>query len=336
MTARCEALVARAAGLRSHLLDQAARQACARPHTLGGLARELAQRGYPIESTAPDAPDLETAIRRGAAARLRLLARWDPPGNATTILLAGEELRALRALVRGAVEGLPAEARLAGLIPTPRLPESGLDLLARQTGVADIAALLTRWRSPWAEAFAAARGTEPDLLAIETGLGRLFARRTLAAASRSCRRLTEYARESVDLLNLRSAVLLAGRTDEVDPAALFLPGGRLTRDDFLHTAAAPDGATLAERLGPRLGDTGLAEQLHRHAGEPTLLERGLAQWRLARWRAVARTEPLTAAPVIAYVLALQGEVTALLRLTWSIALGVPTPGAEAAGVREAA
>ncbi len=336
MTARCEALIARAAGLRAHLLDQAARQACSRLHTLGGLARELAARGYPVEATTPDALQLETAIRRGAAARTRLLARWDPEGRAATILLAPEELRSLRSLVRGAQEALPAEARLAGLIPTPTLPGPALDELARQATVPDISRLLSRWRSPWAGAFAAMHGTEPDLLALETALLRLLAQRTLAAAVRSCRRLEEFARESIDLLNLRGAVLLAGRADEVDPAGLFLEGGRLTREGFLRALASPDADTLTRHLVATVEDSGLREQLRRCTGQPVLLERAIAEWRLARWRQLARREPLTAAPVIAYVLALQEEVAALQRMVWSIALNVPSPGDDAAPRREAA
>ncbi len=336
MTARCEALVARAAGLRAHLLDQAARQACGRLHTLGGLARELATRGYPIEATAPDAAELETAIRRGAAARVRLLARWDPEGHAATILLAPEEVRSLRALARGALEGLPAEARLAGLIPTPALSEPALDELARQATVPEISRLLSRWRSPWAGAFAATHGTEPDLLALENGLVRLLAHRTLSAAVRSCRRLEDFARESVDLLNLRCVVLLAGRADEVDPAGLFVQGGRFTRDSFLRAAAAPEADALTAHLVAVVEDSRLRERLRRYAGQAVLLDRAIAEWRLARWRLLARREPLTAAPVMAYVLALQEEVTTLQRMVWSIALGVPTPGDGATPRREAA
>lgn len=331
----CESLVARAAGLRAHLLDPAGRQACGRLHTLGGLARELGARGYPVDATVRDTRELETAIRRGAAARLRRLSRWDPAGHAATILLAPEEVRSLRSLARGALEGVPAEARLAGLIPTPALPPAALDQLARQLTVSEIARLLSRWRSPWAEAFAEAHGTEPDLLALESRLTRLLARRTLAAATRGCRHLEEFARESIDLLNLRAAVLLSGRADELDPAGLFVAGGRLTLEAFRRAVAAADATALAARLEPAVADTRLWERLRQYVGQPVLFERTITEWRLARWRRQARTGPLTAAPVIAYVLALQDEVTALQRMVWSIALGVPStvPGA---GTREEA
>jgi len=334
MTARCEALVARAAGLRTRLLDPAARQSCGRSGTLGGLARELAARGYAVDTTEPDAPALETAIRRGAAARLAVLARWDPAGRAGIILLAPEELRALRRLTRGAADGRPAETRLAGLLATPGLPDPALQALSRQASVPDLAVLLARWRSPWLEAFAGAQGTEPDLLAVESGLVRVLARRTMEAARRSCHRLRDFARETVDLHNLTGAVLLAGRGDDVDPAALFLDGGRIRRDAYTRAAAAPGAAAAVAVLAPAFAQGALAAVLHRHAGDPGLLERAVAEWRLAAWRARARTEPLGAAPVIAYVLALRDEVSALQRLVWSIALGVPGPGVTAA--REAA
>lgn len=327
MTAWCEALVARAAGLKIRLLDPAARGACARVTELHGLARELAARGYAIEPAVPTAMELETAIRRSAAARLRLLARWDPEGSVATILLAPEELRSLRALARGALEGLSPDTRLDGLIATPALSERALGELARQATVRGITALLVSWHSPWAEAFAEARGTEPDLLAIENGLAQLLARRTLAAARRSGLRFRDFARESVDLLNLRCAVLLAGRADEVNPASFFLAGGgRVTRDGFLRAATAPDAAALVAGLAGAFSGTGIESLLVRHAGRPAGLERALEEWRLATWRRLARLEPLTAAPVIAYVLALRDEVTALQRMVWSIALGAPSAG----------
>lgn len=336
MKAPCDALVVRAAGLRAHLLGPASRQACARLHTLGGLARELAARGYPIEAVAPGAADLETAIRRGAAARLTLLGRWDPEGRAATILQAPEEAQSLRALTRGALEGLPAEARLAGLIPTPALPGPALEELARQATLPEIAGLLSRWRSPWSEACAGAHGTDPDLLELELGLARVLARRLVSAAVGTCRRLEDYARESVDLLNLRCAALLAGRTDEVNPADFFLPGGSLTPADFHTAAGSADPDARSRTLEPKIAYSGLADRLRRYAGRPDLLDRSMTDWRLARWRRLARTEPLTAAPVILYVLALRDEVTALQRMVWSIALGVPpTDGATAPG-REAA
>lgn len=337
MTVHHEALVGRAAGLKTRLLDPAVRGACANSSDLATLARELSTRGYAIEATTPTALELETAIRRNAAARLRLLARWDPEGRAATILLAPEEVRALRTLTRGALEGLPADTRLDGLIATPELSERALAELARQATVRGMANLLVSWHSPWAAAFVEARGTEPDLLAIENALAQTLARRILAAARRSGGRFREFAQETVDLLNVRCAVLLAGRREEVNPAEFFLEGGRLLdRESFLRAAIAADATGLAAALAPPFRGSGVETLLQRHAGNPAVLERALQEWRLAAWLKRARMEPLSAAPVIAYMLALTDEVIALQRAVWSIALGVPAASRGATPPRGAA
>ncbi len=337
MTVQCEALVARAAGLKTRLLDPAVRGSCASSSDLGALARELAARGYPIEATTPTALELETAIRRHAAARLRLLARWDPEGRAATILLAPEEARALRTLARGALEGLPPDTRLDGLIATPELTERALADLGRQTTVRGMANLLVSWHSPWAAAFAGARGTEPDLLGIENALAQTLARRVLAAAERSGGRFRDFARETVDLLNVRCAALLVGRREEITPADYFVEGGRLLdRDSFLRAATAADTSGLVAALVAPFRGSGVETLLQRHAGSPAVLERALQEWRLAAWLKLARMEPLSAAPVIAYVLALTDEVIALQRAVWSIALGVPSASRGATTPRGAA
>ena len=101
----------------------------------------------------PYAEAFALAVRRKAAARMRLLARWAGGRDAVlAVVFEEEDRRSLRALLRGAVQGARAEERLEDLIPTPLLPERALAELARQARPAAIAALLTAWQNPYGPA----------------------------------------------------------------------------------------------------------------------------------------------------------------------------------------
>ncbi len=328
MTASLDALVVRAAGLSGHLLDPAGRAALLRAGDFAGIARELGTRGYAIADPRPDAPALELAVRRGAGARLRQLARWEPGEALGRLLFALEDQRSLRGLLRGAAAGVPAAARLAGLLPTPTLPERVQAELARQPSVAAIAALLAAWRSPFAPALRPARAGHPDLLALDVALARIAAGMALQAARGLGGGWRGFVRESIDLDNLRTALVLMGRGGELLPASLFLPGGEaLTLEGCTRiAAAAPDQAGV---IVPRaLAGTTLAALLPPEIVDAATLERDVEDRRRQAWRRRARRDPLGAAPVVSYLLALRAEVVFLQRAVWGVALGAPPPRRE--------
>ena len=323
MTASLDALVVRAAGHAAHLLDPAGRAALLRAGDFPALARELGAHGYAVPDPRPEAPALELAIRRGAGARLRQLARWEPGEALGRLLFALEDQRSLRALVRGAAAGLPADARLAGLLPTPTLPERVQAELARLPSVAAMAALLAAWRSPFAAALRPARAGHPDLLMLDVALARTAGEMVRQAARRLGGDWRGFVRETTDLDNLCTALLLMGRGGELLPASLFLPGGEsLTLEGCTRIAgAAPDQAGV---LLPRLlGGTPLAALLPPEIADPATLERDLDDLRRQAWRRRARRDPLGAAPVVSYLLALRAEVVFLQRAVWGVALGAP-------------
>ncbi len=323
MSAGLEAFTVRAAGLAGRLLTPEGRHRILGAPDLPGLARELSAAGYPSAEARPDAPSLELAVRRGASARLRQLAHWDPAGRLGPLLFADEDRRSLRAVLRGAVANLSPEARLAGTLPTPRLPERALTELARQPSVAAIAALLAVWRSPYAEPLAAALDDKPDLLELEVALGRRIAADQLRAAGRDAG-WRDFVRESIDLDNLRTALILAGRGDEIDPAHLFIPGGVvLTAERFASIARTPDAAAGYRLAASAWAGTALAAPVDRGHIAPLALEPELEDLRRRAWRRRARGEPLGAAPVVYYLLRLRTEVRLLQRVVWGLALGAP-------------
>ena len=340
MRPRWEDVNARARGLGAHLLGEEALAALARSPDLPALARALEADGVLREEvTAPGAAALELALRRAAGAEVRLVRRWlGSRDEVVAVALDAEDHRSLRALVRGAVAGASAEARLTGLIPTPALPERLLRELAERVRVAEQAALLVAAGHPAGPALLAESGgqAEPDLFALELALTGVFAARALAGARQAGGVLLEYVRLVIDLENCRAALLLAERGGAEPAGPAYVRGGvQVTRDDFEHAAAERDPGSAARRLGAALGGGSFAILLLRHAREPGALDAAL-QTALLRWlRQRARLEPLGPAPLLLWFLRLRQQQEALARIVWSVDLGVPTE-ARLAGVGEGA
>jgi len=321
-------LNARARGLGTHLLARRELDALAQLPDLAAIGTALRARGYPLEEGASDPATLELAMRRVAAARLRVIARWSGPRVAVlTVLFEDEDRRSLRALLRGAVQRAPAEARLAGLIPTPALPERALAQLAALAAPGEIAALLTAWDNPYGSPLLSfARATEPDLFALENTINRTFAARASRAA-RGVSLLAEYAREAIDLENAYAALVLASEGKDVTPKDVMLPGGdRVSITVFEQAASAPDPAAAGRLLATAFAGTSLAPpfaELSRDAGR---LEDAVLRARIRRLARASRSAPLGPAPLLAYALRVRAEIVDVQRIVWGRALGVLPAG----------
>jgi vacuolar-type H+-ATPase subunit C/Vma6 len=329
---------ARVRGLAVHLLRPERMPELAAAADLPELLRRLERAGCrPVLEPGPmSAATIEAAIRRLAASKLRLLARWCADrAAAVAIVFEEEDRRSLRALIRGAVAGSPSEARLAGTLPTISLPLRALEELARQTDLRAMGALLAAWGSPYAIVLRELQSPEhPDLLRLEVGLGRRFARRAHEAARRGDRVLRTHVRDVVDLENACAALLLAGDGGDVEPLECFIPGGnRITPAVFEAAATAPDRAEAGRRLARALGSRPTGRALVRAATRLPELDDELLAAQLAERRTAARVDPLSSAPLLAYALALRAETRMLGRLVWGVALGMPASAlaAELAG-----
>lgn len=322
-------LNARARGLGTHLLGRQALEQLAQARDLPAVAAELERRGYLIEeATRASAAGLELAARRVIAARLKILGRWaGPRTEVLAVLFEDEERRSIAALVRGAVQRAPVEQRLSGLVPTPELPERALEELARQPAPGPVASLLSAWRHPLAPALLPEVGrAEPDLLRIETALARAFARRALRKSWRDGRRgvLARYVQRVIDIENGYTVLALS---TEKNPrlGEHWLPGGRALTMDHAERAAKAGERTAAGRLlavafqGSRLADAFADPE-----GGPAGLELSVLAALIAELRALARTAPLSPAPLLSYALRLRAEVLDVRRLVWGISLGAPT------------
>ncbi len=329
MTPVWDDLTARSRGLGTHLLSRGQLESLAHLPDLGALAGALRRHGVLVtaESEVPSYQALELAVRRWAASLLGVLARWaGPRADALPLVFDDEDRRSLRALTRGAVQHAPADERLAGLVPTPALPDRALRALAALPSIAQIAGLLSAWRHPFAPALAPfTQAVDADLFAVDVALDRAAAARATRAARRSHdRELRRLVAGQIDLRNVVTALILAGLDGDTDADDVFVPGGsRLGADAFRRAAGARDATIAANLLAPAFATTPWAAVIRRGGGNVAATERELRRRQLAALAAIVRRQPLGPVPVIWFALRLRAQVGDLHRIIWALALGVP-------------
>lgn len=321
---------ARVRGLATHLLRPERVSELATASDLPDLRRRLERVGVRLvlEPGPVTAAAMERAIRRLAASRLQLLARWcGDRAAALVVIFEEEDRRSLQAFIRGTVAGTAPAARLAGALPTTSLPLRALEELARQTSLQALGALLAAWGNPYAVVLHEIESPEhPDLLRLEVRLGRRFAQRAHEAARRGDRTLHAHVHDAVDLENIWAALLLAADGGDVEPSECFIPGGdRITPAAFEDAATAPDRAEAGRRLARAFGSRPIGRALVRASARLPELDDELLAAQLTERRAAARLDPLSSAPILAYALALRADSRTLGRLIWGVALGIPAP-----------
>jgi vacuolar-type H+-ATPase subunit C/Vma6 len=289
---------------------------------LKALGAELARAGFPVADGEHQPDALEFAVRRRAAAELRVLARWCGDRAALLpVIFEDEDRRSLRAILRGTLQHRPSEARLRGLVPTPTLPERALAEAAAAPTPGAVSTLLTLWNHPFAAGLRVPAGAAaPDPLALDLALDRAWAARAVSGASRGGRELVRFVEDAIDLMNAATALVRTGVAPARGPD-LYLDGGhRLTRTAFTALLARERGVAL-QALGDLFETTPYGRAL-RGAGARGL-EDALLAARLDVQRRAARRAPLGVAPALWYALELRSESLTLSRLIWSLALGAP-------------
>jgi V/A-type H+-transporting ATPase subunit C len=134
--------------------------------------------------------------------------------------------------------------------------------------------------------------------------------------------MVAFVREGIDADNAATALLLAGARKEGDPAEYFIEGGaRLSREDFVRAAGAPDRTRSADVLARAVRGGTLPEAL---AGTPltaSAVARRVLSARIAQLTHRRRLDPLTALPVLLFVLRLRREAEVVRRALWRASLG---------------
>lgn len=321
------ALTARARGLATHLLGREALESLADAGDLVSFTRALARTGRlePLGDAA-DVAAIEQSIRRTAARHLRTLLRWQEarPG-VLDLFFASQDRRSLRAFLRGALQGAPAEARLEGLLPTPTLPERVLTELARQPTPKEVVLHLVVLRHPDAERLLPlVSKAQPELFALEAALLRGWATRAALAAKQGDEVLRDWVAETVDVGNAQDALLLGTGPRDVDAGSCFVEGGRwLSKDAFLAVAHAPSRPGALEALRKAFDGTPLSDAFPVAADDPARVERHFLAFTLERLGRVARAQPLGSAPLLRFLLSLEAQGRDLRTLAWGVALGAP-------------
>ncbi|MES1259311.1 MAG: V-type ATPase subunit, partial [Gemmatimonadota bacterium] len=243
------------------LLDPPALESLGREPDLSGLIAGLRRHRILTATTVelPSAESIELGLRRWADAMLRLVGRWAGPRVAALpLVFDDEDRRSLRAIFRGAVQRAPGMVRLAGLIPTPLLPERTLEELAGAPTPERASALLSSWRHPYAEAIApVATAPLPDLLSLEVALSRAFTARIRDTARRAhCRAVKTFVAESIDLENAITGLTLAGSDRDIVAREMFLAGGNsLSLEGFEQVVRTGSPAAARAAIRKLLADT---------------------------------------------------------------------------------
>jgi vacuolar-type H+-ATPase subunit C/Vma6 len=316
------ALVARARGLSTHLLDDDQLAAVDRAGDRAALVGALANAGFaPVTLGGGDPHAIERAIRARDREERALIDAWaiDEP-DAAAVLDDDDDRRTLRIAIRGVVAGASSAARLAGAVATRALPEPALAALAAAASPAELAAELERRAHPAAAALAPLLAAQHvDLLAIELALSRWFGERARGRAGDEA--LARHVAQRIDVDNLVAALLLAARGRELDPAPHFQTGGALL-DRARFTAAATAAASAsAELLAPRFAGTPLAEALAPDAVlRPDAIEHAALRWQLETQADLRRREPLGLAPLLWLVVRRRLERVRLRRAAWRVAM----------------
>ncbi|HUP05605.1 MAG TPA: V-type ATPase subunit [Caldimonas sp.] len=334
MTIDYATLDARALGLATHLCTRDELERWAALPDVSSLARAMETAGRLAVPLPPAtrAADIDQAQRRTVASFVAQLERWAGPRNPVLDAFhAEQDRRSLRALMRGVVEGAAAEARLAGLLPTPSLTLPVLEELARAHSPREIATRLFVLGDVHAQVLVALTAQLPvDLLEVELALARVLAERWRQAARRGDAALRERLLAGIDLANAQAALELAGPAHDFDALPLFIAGGQaLDRKTFIAAATAKSRDAASAELARALPGTALVAWVRDASGNPASLEAAELSDRLSALQRRRRTDPLGSAPVQWFLARLAAQSVDIRRLCWGLALGVP-----AAALRE--
>jgi V/A-type H+-transporting ATPase subunit C len=322
------ALAARAKGLATHLLARETLEALADAEDLGALARGLSRLATSIDPVGdpPDAFAIERAAGQTVNRHLRTLYRWQQrtPG-VLDVFTAHQDRRSLRALLRGAAQGAPSEARLAGLLPTPSLPRLALIGLARQGSPAEVVgqlALLAHEDAPRLQGLVGK--SQVDLLEVDVALLRGFADRATRAAAAADETVRDLVGALIDIGNVQNAMFISSAPRDLNPAEIFVFGGRwFSTRAFVSAASTGSAQHALAMIATELAKSPLASVLPVTAGEVGHLDRAFLGAALDWLTRAARLNPLSAAPLLLVLFLIEAQTRDLRALAWGAALGAP-------------
>lgn len=338
---------ARVRGMKSRLFDRQAYHELVAKADLAALLASLAQTPYreAIEAALVRSQGLAALIdglRRDLTAcllKLRRIAGDDPaeePAALVRILLARWDYRSLLTLTRAQARGVAATIEHEILIGVGDLDAIALAELARQPDLPAMIDLLSTWRLPYATPLrrawlAVVEGGELSIL--EEALGQAYAasiqeRLQRLPPSHNRALVQQMLGQEIDVQNLLNALRLrqARLRGELFPepsTEWYLPGGRLPLAVLASLLTLAESAQVLVALRSSPAATPWLPALTAWAAREDLvaLQRALERRLTEMAQALFVHDPLTIAPVIAYVWAKENEVRNLRVIGWGIAEG---------------
>jgi vacuolar-type H+-ATPase subunit C/Vma6 len=330
MATREIALIARARGLSTRLVSRETLETLAEADDLPGFARGLSRLGGAIGPVGerPDVFAIERAIGRTANRHLRTLYRFQEQRRGLLDVFAAlQDRRSLRALLRGAAQGASPETRLDGVLPTPLLPQRALVELAHQASPAAVVGQLMLLAHPDAQRLRPmVRQSQPDLLAVDIALLQGFAERATRIASGTDATLRDFVSAIIDVGNAQTALLVTSGPHDIDPAAIFVRGGRwLTASGFVSAARSGSHQSAFDTISKAFARSPLASSLSVVASDLAYADRAFLIAVLRLLTHIALLEPLGTAPVLRVLLLIDAQCRDLRALAWGAVLGTPPP-----------
>lgn len=307
--------VARARGLGTRLSSRADLVRFAGAPDVDALLRALADAGL-VPGTARDPLAAERALRRRRADLVARLLRH-LPGQVEVLdpVLLDEDRRAILAILRSS--GEDPERTLAGLVPTPRLPEPILTTIAATPAPRTLGSTLVALGHPLGAAVLAA--ADDGQAAIEGAVHRAWAARVRAAARGGDDVLWEFTQDLVDEANALSARVALAHPPGARDRDVFLDGGRhLGAAAWRGVLDAPDLERGLVALRRALPGDAVTDAL---VGPRPVL--GVLRERLRRLTHTSRLRPLTTAPILTFLLRLRAEGLDLRAVLWAVTLKLP-------------
>jgi hypothetical protein len=169
--------------------------------------------------------------------------------------------------------------------------------------------------------FALAESAHPSLMAIERALLEGYADRATRAAAGGDEFLRQFVHHRIDVINAQTAVLMAGAPREFSASECFVEGGRwLARSDFVSASSTESQPAALAYLRTALVRTPLAALLGDAVGQ---IDRTFLAVTLKQLTRASRLAPLSSAPLIRVLLAIEAQSHDLRALAWAAFLDIP-------------
>jgi V/A-type H+-transporting ATPase subunit C len=166
--------------------------------------------------------------------------------------------------------------------------------------------------------------SQVDLLEVDVALLRGFADRATRAAAAADETVRDLVGALIDIGNVQNAMFISSAPRDLNPAEIFVFGGRwFSTRAFVSAASTGSAQHALAMIATELAKSPLASVLPVTAGEVGHLDRAFLGAALDWLTRAARLNPLSAAPLLLVLFLIEAQTRDLRALAWGAALGAP-------------